>query len=323
MSNYCNNRAIILNKVFFLTLACIFSCISFSSCFTGIESTKKINLSREEKKLSNPTAEEKFMSQVECAPLQNWDIGRSFLVTDDKALFVIVPKEGLLPVAPDSVKGKIFEFVGVESKINAAGVPTVSILFSDGIFIYAYDTGKEFDDAMISVKSDQIPMLIDLEMVAEASALLVGKKLWSRTNLWYDKDGNRIEGKKFIEVTITDISPGDMIFPLWVKIKTEDNEMAFLYMNMGNTDTESRSFNSLFSLTDIKKHYPHIDEETWKYISSGRLKEGMTKEEVKLALGNPSNASSGHDYSQTLDIWNYDNGKALWFEDGRLVRFRQ
>ena len=312
-----------LFTVYFKLVIGAFLCISLNSCFTGIESTKKINLSREDKKLTSPTPEERFMAQIEAFPLEKWETGKDFIVSDDKALLVIVPQSGLIPVAPDSIKGKIFEFAGIESKINAAGIPTISIVFTDGIYIYSYDTGKEFDDAMANIKSDQIPMLIDLEMVAQARGLLVGKKLWTRTNLWYDKDGNRIDGKKFVEVTIKDIQPGDMVFPLRVQILTEDDETAYLYMNYGNADNESRSFNNLFSLSDIKKHYPNIDSETWNFISSGKLKEGMTKEEVKLAIGNPTNASSGHDYSQTLDIWNYDNGKALWFEDGRLVRFRQ
>lgn len=294
-----------------------------SSCFTGIESTKKINLSREDKKLSTPTAEERFISQMEATPLQSWETGRSFLVSDDKALLVIVPQEGIIPVAPDSIKGKLLEFAGVESKINAAGVLTVSVLFSDGLVLYAYDTGKEFDDAMTGVRSDQIPMLIDLDLVAQARGLLAGKKLWSRTNLWYDKEGNRINGRRFVEVTIKDVMPGDMVFPLKVEILTDDNQTAYLFMNYGTAENESRSFGSLFSLSDIKKNYPNIDQETWAYISSGRVKEGMTKEEVRLSLGNPTNATSGHDYSQTLDIWNYDNGKALWFEDGRLTRIRQ
>lgn len=294
-----------------------------SSCFTGIESTKKINLSREDKRLSNPTPEEQFMSRVESTPLEEWDSGRRFLVSDDKALLVIVPQQGVLPVAPDSVKGKVFEFTGIESKINAAGLPTVVILFSDGLFIYAYDTGKEFQDAMQNVKSDQIPMLIDLEMVEEAKKILTGQHLWSRTNLWYDKDGNRINGKKFVEVTITDVNPGDMVFPLWVEFKTSDNDKSYVFMNFGSAENESRAFNNIFSLTDIKRHYPGIDQETWEFISAGRVKPGMTKEEVRLALGHPTNANSGHDYSQTLDVWTYDNGKVLWFQDGRLTKIRQ
>lgn len=307
----------------FFILPLIFLCLIFSSCFTGIESTKKINLSREDRKNITPTKEEKFMSQIIPQPLKEWENGKNFIVSDDKALLVIIPQQGLLPYAPDSIKGTILRFIGVESKMNAAGNLTVALQFSDGVYIYAYDTGKEFDIAMEEVKSDQIPMLIDLDMVNQAKSLLSGQKFWSRSNLWYDSDDNRINGKKYVEVTILDVIPGNMVFPLKLEIKTEDNETAFEFMNFGNADNESRSFSNLFSLSDIRKHYPAIEPEIWKLISEGKVREGMTKDECRLALGNPTDLSSGHDYSQTLDIWSYDNGKVLWFEDGRLVKIRQ
>lgn len=306
-------------KVF---LGLILSC-GLSSCFTGIESTKKINLSRDDKKLAELTPEERYMQKIESSPLKDWEEGKPFLITDDKAMMVIVPKEGLVPYAPESLKNRTLLFKGVESKMNMAGQLTVELLFSDGVYIYSYDTGKEFDDAMENFRSDYIPMAIDLEMVDQASKLLMGKKLWSRTNLWYDSNGNRIDGKKYVEVIISEVTPGNMIFPLFVKFISENNEEAAVFMNFGNADTESRSFHNIFSLNDIRKHYPGIDKETWEYISQGKVKEGMTKEECKLSIGNPNDIKSGHDYSQTLDIWGYDNGRVLWFEDGRLVKIRQ
>lgn len=310
------------SKVIATCVVLIFS-FAITSCFTGIESTKKINLSREDKKLQMPTPEEKFMQQIFSSPLEEWETGKRFIVSDDKALLVIVPQEGLLPVAPESVKGKILEFQGVESKINAAGNLTVTLLFSDHIFLYSYDTGKEFEDAMKNVKSDQIPMLIDEDMVIQSRNLLKGKKFWTRSPLWYDVNGERIDGKRFVEVTVQDVEPGNLIFPLWVKILTDNGKDAYVYMNFGSEDNESRSFSNLFSFSDLHKNYPNIEPDTWEYITRGQVKIGMTKEECKLALGNPSDLNSGHDYSQTLDIWRYENGRVLWFEDGRLVKIRQ
>lgn len=305
-----------------LRLLLLFIPVVMTSCFTGIEGTKKINLSREDRRHANPTPEERFMAQVQPTPLKEWEEGRRFIVTDDKALLVIVPQMGIVSTAPESVKGEIFEFKGVQSRMNVAGNLNVGLQFTDGNYIYLYDTGKEFDVAMEEVQSDRIPMLIDEEMVSRARQLLTGNKFWSRTNLWYDSLDNRINGRKFVEVTVTDVEPGNMVFPLRLRIKTTDGEEAFLWMNLGSADNDSRSFHNLFSLSDIRKHYPSIDEETWGYISRGDVKVGMTKEECRLALGNPVDLNSGHDYSQTIDIWSYENGKVLWFEDGRLVRMR-
>lgn len=315
-------KSFIPSEIIKWVLWCIIG-ISMSGCFTGIESTKKINLSREDRKNANPTPEELFIARLKHYPLVSWEQGKRFMATDDRAMLVIVPQKGLVPTAPDSIKGKILEFTGVESKINAAGNLTVTILFSDGIYIYAYDTGKQFDDAMQNISSDQIPLLIDLDMVAGAKELLVGKTFWTRSNLWYDAEGNRINGEKYVEVTVADVTPGDMIFPLKLELKTKDNRTAFVYINYGSDNNESRAFGNILSLHDIKKNYPGIEPETWTFICEGKVKEGMTKEECKLALGNPTDLNTGHDYSQTLDIWIYDNGKVLWFEDGRLVKIRQ
>ena len=313
-----------LKKSSLLSLIFSFSLLlPLCSCFTGIESTKKINLSRQDRKLALPTPEEKYMEQIEPEPLKNWDTGKLFMASDDKALLVIVPREGLVDIPPDSVKGKILQFYGVDSKINAAGDINLVLLFFDGVYIYTFDTGKPFQEAMENLKSDQVPMLIDLQMVDEARALLNGKQVWTRSSLWYDKDGNRVPGRKFIPVTITNISPGNMVFPLEVEITDPDGNQAFLFMNFGSNDNESRAFGNLFSLSDLRKHYPGIDDETWEYITKEKVKPGMTKEECRLALGNPTEANSGHDYSQTLDIWSYENGYVLWFEDGRLVKTRQ
>lgn len=295
----------------------------FTSCFTGIEGTKKIGLTREDRKVTALTEEEIFFSGISGSPLGEWDNGRKFIAADDKALLIFEP-QGLPTISEGySIKGKELSFIGIESKMDVAGQLTVVLVFGDGNRLYAYDTGKEFDDAMIYVSSADIPMLIDEEMVKAASDKLRDKHVWTRSALWYDENGERIEGKKYVPVTITEVSAGTMVFPLKIRIRPDEGGEAFMYMNFGNSGTESRAFHNLFSLSDIRKHYPSIEEENWKYISQGKLKEGMSKEEVRLTLGNPADVNSGHDYSQTLDIWKYEDGTILWFEDGHLTRFRQ
>ena len=281
-------------------------------------------MSREDKKITAPTSEEKFFSGITGIPLAEWNNGKKFIASDDRALLIFQPQGlGQNDENPTSIKGEHLSFIGVESKMNAAGDLTVVLVFGDGHNLYAYDTGKEFDSAMVQVLSSEIPMMIDEDMVLDARKLLVGKQLWTKSSLWYNSTGDRIDGKKYVPVTITDVAPGSMVFPLNVRFTDENGNQAFMFMNFGNSDTESRAFHNLFSLSDIRKHYPSIRPETWEFISSGKVTVGMTKEECRLALGNPSEVNSGHDYSQTLDIWNYEDGTLLWFEDGRLSRFRQ
>lgn len=280
-------------------------------------------MSREDKRISAPTEEEKFFSGIKGIPLIEWPQGKEFIVTDDRALLIFDAYVHPGDTAMISLKGKELKYAGVRSKMNVAGQLNLVIDFLDRDHIFTYDTGKEFDVAMQGVSSSDIPMLIDEEMVEEARKKLTGQHLWTKSSLWYDSDGNRIDGKRYVPVTITDVKTGNMVFPLMIEIKEENGEGAFMFMNFGNSPTESRSFHNLFSLSDIRKQYPAIEQDLWEYISNGKVKLGMTKEECRLALGNPTEVNSGHDYSQTLDLWNYDDGTVLWFEDGHLTRFRK
>lgn len=296
----------------------------FCSCFTGVESTKKITLSKEDRKAIRNSEEDLFLSSVKGAPLTEWEKGRPFYVADNRAI-LIFDQQGL-PPDPEATAlgGTTLLFEGIENRINLAGKSSVCLVFStpDGER-FVYNTGKTPEEAREGIKSNDIPMLIDLVMIQEAAGLLGGKKLWTRTSLWYDREGNRIKGKKFVPVTVSDIGPGSMIFPLKVGFADENGNYAAVFLNFGNSGTDSRSFSHIFYLDDIRKKFPSISNEVWELICNEKIRKGMTKEECKLSLGNPSEVSAGHDYSQTLDLWHYPDGSVLWFEDGLLSRFRK
>ncbi len=299
----------------------LFSLI-LTSCFTGVEGTKKIKLSREDRKTLAPSAEEQFFVGVKGIPLSEWEKGKTFIAADDKTI-LLFEQDGLSP-DPLSVGigGKILSFEGIDKRLGADGETYAAIVFSNNGHPYVYNTGKTFDVAL-EIRSDQIPMLIDEDMVREARELLMGKQLWIKSPLWYDNNGNRINGFKYVAITITDVEPASVAFPLKLRFTNNEGKYAWVYMNYGNSGTESRSFPALFSLTDIRNRYPTVQDDVWEMICRGRVKNGMTKLECKLSLGNPQEVSSGHDYSQTLDLWHYSDGTTLWFEDGLLTKFRQ
>lgn len=310
------------NKIFFCLLL-PFSLLIFSGCFTGIESTKKINLSREDRKNLKPSEEELFFPGISGIPLKEWQEGHSFVVADDKAILIFEPHHIPYDYNDLHLEGDTLYFSGLESRIDPAGEITVTIDLNDADYKFPYNTGKTFDNAMENFLSSQIPMLIDLNMVEEARQKLLGKKFWTKTFLWYDEKGERINGKKFVEVTVADVLPGNMVFPFKLKIEDLKGDTAYMFMNAGISHTDSRPFHHLFSLSDVRKNYPSISDANWELICQGDVATGMTKEECRLALGTPKDVNSGHDYSQTLDIWNYENGMALWFEDGILTRYRK
>lgn len=315
------NRSVRHTAILSLTLTA--SLCLFQSCFTGIESTKTVSLSREDRKILQPTPEETYFKGVKSEPLSMWKKGKSFIAADNKAL-LIFDQQGM-PTDPENANlgGTILKFEEILPKYELDGTTTASIIFSANGKMFKYNTGKPMAAAQEQIMSDQIPMLIDLDMVKSAKDLLKGNKLWIRSHLWYDESGKRIPGRKFVEVTIDDVEPGDISFPLKIKFTDNKGTHACIFMSYGNSGIETRLFSNLFFISDLREKYPAISDETWNAICEGNVKTGMTKEECKLSLGNPDDVNRGHDYSQTLDLWLYSNGTALWFEDGILTRFRK
>lgn len=294
-----------------------------SSCFTGVEGTKKIALSKEDKKALAPSDEEEFFKPVAGQPLAEWNYGKNFIAADNRTV-LIFDQEGLpVDIEKTALGGKILNYKGIESRLSPDGKKNAVIVFTCGDDTYKFNTGKTPEEAASQITSDQIPMMIDQDMIESAKKLLIGKELWTRSPLWYDSEGNRISGRKFVPVTVTDVMPGTLVFPIKIKFTDNEGKTAWAFLNFGYSGKESRSFANLFSLSDIRKKYPNIEDDVWNMICTSKVKSGMTKLECKLSLGNPTEVDSGHDYTQTLDLWHYTDGTVLWFEDSLLTRYRQ
>lgn len=302
-------------KQFFCYSTIAFLCLfSLSSCFTGVESTKKITMSKDDRRLQTPSPEESLLADIIAEPLSEWKSGKKFLATDTKINLI-------LDAAPDNAeiaRGDTLRFVRSESLTAPDGMQAAVVIFDAGNASYRLLTGQSVNQ-MDSYSSRQIPLLIDLDMIEGTRQILIGKQCWILSSLWKNALGLPIKGRKFVPVTITDVLPGDSSFPLKVVFSDMNGCSAWVPMNYNDTGISTRKFASLFSLTDIKEKYPHISPENWALIQEGRVAAGMTKEECRLSLGNPSDVNAGHDYSRTLEIWKYPDGSYLQFADGLLL----
>lgn len=312
-------RKLYLTRVTAGLVSAVMSSLLLCSCFTGVESTKKIGISREDKKLLRVIPEDTIMQAVKSLPLGAWHIGDQFIVTDNRINMLFDRNGASAESDTTSLVGRILEYRGNEPLLRPDGTEETVLLFEDRNQIRRYSTGKKYDSASTEVKSGNLPMLVSLKMVEEASRLLKGRELWIRTNLWYDTLSNRIKGKKFVKVTVTDVKPGTLVFPLRLLLQSEDGVKFQQLMNLGNNANDSRSFARLFRLENPKNSYPAITEQVWALIQQGKVMEGMTKDECRLSLGNPSYTDSGHDWNSTLDVWKYDDGTFLRFRDGVLI----
>lgn len=297
-----------------------------AGCNTGIESTRTIKMSRSEQRESHPGEEQTFINALRSEPLEAWKVGKSFFIADDRASVILEYAASEHNEAMDSgLAGRIVKYLGTISRNTPGGDAVTLIEFSDSTDVLVYNTGKTANDAL-SLTGLDIPMLIDMDLVADADTLLKGRTLWTRSRLWYDKEGKPFDGRKFVPVRIDGVSAGTMLFPLRVEFTDTTGRNASMLVNISSRNgigAESRTFQSLFSMSDPKLKYHTVSPEFWELICDGRIASGMTKDECRLALGNPAETDSGHSWESLIDVWKYNDGTFLQFKDGLLIGFRK
>lgn len=297
---------------------------SLTSCFTGVESTQAIKLSRSDTREIAPSAEDLYLADISGTPLGKWKEGRQFYVADDKIAVMLVQRTLPVDQSLQPHRGDILTYAGTQPEHHPDGSVTTALVLEGTAGKYLYDTGISMENAPKDFNSLDMAVLIDMETVHAVDRRMHGNTYWTRTQLWYDDEDEDFVGRKYIPVTVTAVTPGNMIFPLKVTFQDNSGTEGNYYMNPEDgSQTSSRRFASLFYLTDLKKQYPNIEPDVWELIQRGRVRQGMTKQECRLSMGLPADADSGRSYANTLDLWKYDGGRYLQFEDGILVDYRQ
>lgn len=296
-----------------------------SSCFTGIESTKKITDKDVEKitqtKPEQVASKSKYNS-VEIDSFPNWTEGKSFEVADDNLKRVLQQVAGGR-MDTLSLKGKELKYVGYFEESVLDNEPNVNLRFNDGTNEYVYRTQKTVQQIKEGNIFLQVPFLIDLDMVEAYRALLVGKSLYLRTSIWYNDQGEMIKGKKYVKVKINEVTTGDKVFPLRVSFEADGGEKASVYMSTKQSSVQNRMFDNLFSESDIRLNFPLISDENWTNIVNGTVAMDMTKEECRLSLGNPNTIQERPTYDGLQEYWFYTDGMYLMFFDGLLKQYRK
>lgn len=291
-----------------------------SGCSTGIETTAPIKMTGAEKKAALPSAEEEFASGLYATPLKEWKRGKRFIVSDNKAAYILESEQSN---EQDSLKGINLAFEGISLRTMPDGGEECRLVFTDGNKKWIYSTGRDKIFVVNALLSSDIPMIIDMELVEKADSMLRGKTLWTRTGLWYADNKICESGRKYARINVDSVTSGNEWCPLKVFFTDGNGVSASLMMELNKSNRaakDSRAFSKLFSFTDPRLKYQNISDEVWDNICSGKVQLGMTKEECRLALGNPKEVDAGHDWNATLDIWKYTDGKCLVFRDGALVR---
>jgi len=310
-------------KLNLTTLSLVIAAISLSpamtSCFTGIESTPKITATDVKKQNIPVRQEDVYLSSVTSQPFSQWKKGKRFHVTDDKFAMLTLPGSN----RPTDLKGATIMYNSCEEVTDLSGNKILQITFvTNNNQSLIYRTSQ----SAASIKKHDyldIPFLVEMSVVDSVKEKLLGNTYYIITPAWYDTAGQSIHGRKFVPVKVRNVLPGNGYYSAQLQMEDEKGNPFMLYLSAGNDLKSLRQFASLFSLTDPRNNYPQITDETWENIINGRVAPEMTREECRLALGTPSAIDHSVGYSSIREIWTYENGIYLIFEDNILRSFRQ
>lgn len=310
-----------MRKVLYV-VASLWAMISLQSCFTGVESTKAITLKDVERAYANDYDNSGQSIEIAIDTFPNWKMGKRFFVTDNNIKYIFSPSQQF-SIDTLNLQNKIIAYDGYTKSLSIDGRQVVNLYFKDGELMLQYNTNRTMDDlAGTNANRFEVPFLVDLDEVEQLRKLLTGMSLYIKTPIWYDADGNMVSGRKYVNISITDVLPGDKVFPFLVQFN-DNGRTAYVFMSYRDNYLH-RSFDDLFSTSDLRERYPTISDENWQRIINGQVASYMTKEECRLSIGAPNNLERVPTYNGIREYWYYTNGTYLIFdEEGLLTSFRR
>ena len=310
-----------MRKVLYF-ICCIAMLLSLEGCFTGVESTKAITQKDVERAYSGNAGKTTQTIEIKLDTFPDWNMGKRFFVTDNNIRYIFSPSPQF-NADTLTLEGKEISYDGYTIGISIDGRPVVNLHFKYGTTGLQYNTNRTMDDITRRHSSRlEVPFLVDLDEVERLKDVLRGKSLYIKTSIWYDSNGEMTWGRKYVKVNITDVLPGDKVFPFRIEFN-DAGRTAYVFMSYRDNYLQ-RSFDNLFSDTDLRQLYPAISDENWQRIINGQIATYMTKEECRLSIGPPDNLERVPTYNGVREYWYYSNGTYLIFdEEGLLTTFRR
>lgn len=300
------------------------SALLSGGCFTGVEGTKRISENEvRRQQAANISPEQIFLSDIRPTPPAQWKPGRRLKVTDERISLIFTP------VSDDAagLEGSVLEFRGFEPARSLTGDDATDMCLSDKRGRrYYYRLGSELP-AIDTLSSLAVPFTVDMELIERVDSAMRGQNYYVSTPLWLDpRSHSRIDGGlRHVKVRIDSVGTGNANYPAAVYFTAKEGPEGqhMLYMTLGNSRAATRNFDTQFSFRNPRERFPEIRDDVWELITRSRIREGMTRDECRLALGNPHRLEQIPTYGGMVERWHYSDGVFLVFEDGFLTRFRK
>ena len=293
--------------------------LTAQSCFTGVDSTPRIKQSEVRRSQPQSKAEDTYLQDIRRQSVDQWQPGKPFWVSDERisvALNLPASQSGLS-------EGDTIYYRGLEEITTVTGERVAVVILTDS-------RGRELRYRTASELRQlrengflEIPYAIDLDIVNQLRGRLQGQTYYLMTQSVYDLQGQPARHSRFIPVRVELVEPGNAYYPARLTLIDERGQQFRLFMSIDSDQRMPRRFAAMLSLSDPRLRYPQISDSNWRSIVNGRVAEGMTQEEARLAIGSPANIDQQPGYSYLREVWTYDGGIYLIFEDGILRAFRQ
>lgn len=315
-----------LNYRLYLTKlsAALVTALFCSSCFTGIESTPRISSDDVRRQRVSSTPEQLFLSDIRPQSPSQWQPGKRFYVADDKISIIFAAGAGTdRPLSGTDIVFERFEQV---PSVTGQGATELVFRISGDVSgkLLKYPVAADLK-SLESRERLEVPFTIERSVVDSVDRVMRGNSYYISTPKWYAAaDGRETVGRRHIPVRIDSVSTGTYIYPLRVWFTPSDDTAKTFYipMTIGTDRAATRNFDAVFHFDNPRLRYPRITDDVWELIINSRVRDGMTRDECRLALGAPDSYRTIPVTNAVVEQWSYADGVYLIFEDGLLTRYR-
>lgn len=285
-----------------------------TACFTGVESTPRISYRDKGNTRHTISPEATYAASIAHQPVKEWMQGKMFIVEPGKIAYALTPWETAERINP----GDTLRYNGMQSTTSPTGTIETFLSLSTGTGDTLYYKVEEALERVMEKDRLEIPFTVEASIVDKASALLTGQDYWILTSQWYADDTTSFQGRRLVPIHVDSVTAGTSLLPIKVHFTDAHDTHAIVYLTPTSSNRLTRSFESQFTLTDPQLKYRDINPEVWDAITRSQVKTGMTRREVRLALGPARQVITAH----YMERWNYDNGRYIIFDDDQVTQFK-
>lgn len=262
----------------------------------------------------------------------NWAQGMPFVLLRDKVDLALVPEQPASSSDNAGGRGSVWHYDSMVSEEDWMGQELLQIRFlSPQGEAYRFSTGRPM--SVVSDKNYQpvIGCLYPYELIQSVDSALRARSLYILLNderVHYPEDTIAgMKHEKFVPVIVDSVTYGNELAPLAVFFHREDKQGNttvtgnFLASLPGSRETGTSSpLDKYLGVSDPYLLHPDITPEVWELIKVGSVRLDMSSEEVRLSWGRPLKVEKGAARNGMIEIWYYNNNRAIQIWDGRLYK---